>query len=164
MVTLERTILATLVYIVKDGKTLMIHRCKRDEDQHKGKYNGLGGKFERGESPLECAKREVLEESGLHIHDVSLKGTLFFPEFDKHKRDWMVFVYRADHFSGNLQKENPEGTLEWIANDQVLSLPLWEGDRHFLKYLHTNDVFDGKFLYQNNQLVEHTLTLLPAKN
>lgn len=164
MVTLERIVLATLVYVVKDGKTLMIHRCKRDEDQHKGKYNGLGGKFERGESPLECAKREVIEESGLQIEDVVFKGTLLFPEFDKHGRDWIVFVYRADNFSGVLQKENQEGTLEWVSNDQIENLPLWEGDRHFLKYLFTDQIFDGKFIYKNNELLDYSLSLLPTKN
>ena len=128
------TVLATLVYIVKDGKTLMIHRCKREEDAHLGKYNGLGGKFEKGESPLECAKREVFEESGLTLSKIILKGTLIFPEFDKLKRDWMVFVYRADDYSGEIKIENPEGTLQWIPNDKILDLPLWEGDRHFLKH------------------------------
>jgi len=142
---------------VKDGKTLMIHRCKREEDEHLGKYNGLGGKFEKGESPLECAKREVFEESGLTISEIILKGTLIFPEFDKLKRDWMVFVYRADNYSGEMKAENPEGKLQWIPNDKILDLPLWEGDRTFLKHLYSDVVFDGKFFYKEGRLAQHEL-------
>ncbi len=157
-------ILATLVYIVKDGKTLMIHRCKRDSDNHKGKYNGLGGKFEVGETALECAKREVFEESGLEISKIQFKGHILFPQFDPQSNDWFVFLYVAHDFSGEMKTENPEGVLEWVSNDKLLDLPLWEGDKYFLKHLFEDSFIEGKFFYENKRLVRHELVLLPTHN
>lgn len=58
-------ILSTLCYIEKDGKYLMLHRTKKKHDINKGKWLGIGGKFEEGESPEECIIREVKEETGL---------------------------------------------------------------------------------------------------
>ena len=68
--------LATLCY-VRDNKTnstLMLHRVKKENDYHHGKWNGLGGKFEPGESPEECAVREIKEESGLNVKSIKMKG------------------------------------------------------------------------------------------
>lgn len=73
--------LATLCYIKKDGKTLMLHRIKKKNDMHEGKWNGLGGKFEPGETPEDCVIREIEEESGLNIIKPRLRGLLTFPEF-----------------------------------------------------------------------------------
>ena len=83
--------LATLVYLRKDGKTLMMQRGRKPGDVHAGKWNGLGGKFEPGETPEECAVREVYEESGLKVQNPIMKGIITFPLFDKIK-DWYVFV------------------------------------------------------------------------
>ncbi|MBE0538573.1 MAG: NUDIX domain-containing protein, partial [Ignavibacterium sp.] len=68
--------LATLCYVLdkKTNSTLMIHRVKKENDYHEGKWNGLGGKFEQGESPEECAIREIEEESGLKVKSVKMKG------------------------------------------------------------------------------------------
>jgi GPH family glycoside/pentoside/hexuronide:cation symporter len=98
-----KMILATLCYIQHAGQTLMIHRIKRADDIHLGKWNGLGGKFEPGESPEECVIREVREESGLELRQPRLCGLLMFPGFKGN--DWYVFVFTAREFSGEL-KEN----------------------------------------------------------
>src|SRR6056297_2091953 len=111
------TILATLCYLQKDGQTLMLFRNKKENDIHEGKYNGLGGKFEIGESPEECARREIEEESGLVAEELHLKGVITFPKFDG-TNDWYVFVYTVFQFSGRLI-ESPEGSLEWIDNDRL---------------------------------------------
>ena len=89
-------ILATLCYVKRDGHTLMIHRNKRPNDIHEGKWNGLGGKFEAGESPEDCVIREVSEESGLIIRAPHLHGILTFTNFKGN--DWYVFVYTAENF------------------------------------------------------------------
>ena len=57
--------IGTLCYIKKNNKTLMLHRVKKENDMHKNKWNGLGGKLIPGESPEECVIREIKEESGL---------------------------------------------------------------------------------------------------
>lgn len=146
-------ILATLCYIKKDGKTLMLHRIKKPNDIHANKWNGLGGKMEKGETPEDGVIREVLEESGLILKNPRLKGLLTFPEFDG-LNDWYAFVFTAHEFDGNLIDSN-EGRLEWIADDQLLNLPLWEGDRIFLPWLDKKSFFSGRFVYKNGILVEH---------
>lgn len=145
--------LGTLCYIKHNGKTLMLHRIKKENDMHKGKWNGLGGKLEPGETPEECVIREIHEESGLTIHNPILKGILTFPQFDG-VDDWMAFVFIAKEFTGQ-RIDSPEGKLEWVNDAEVLNLNLWEGDRIFLKWLDQDKFFSGKFIYKNKQLVDH---------
>lgn len=151
-------ILATLCYIQHSGSTLMIHRVKRAGDIHLGKWNGLGGKFERGESPEECVVREVHEESGLEIRHAHLCGLLIFPGFKGN--DWYVFVFTAQEFSGEL-KENEEGYLEWIEDAQLESLPLWPSDHIFLPWIKQGRFFSAKFIYDGNEMKEHTVVFYP---
>jgi 8-oxo-dGTP diphosphatase len=147
--------LATLCYLKADGKTLMIHRIKKADDMHQGKWNGLGGKLEPGESPEECAIREVQEESGLIIRNPMMRGFLTFPGF-VNDEDWYAFVFVADQFEGQLI-ESSEGVLAWIEDRQLLELDLWEGDRIFLPWLEKPGFFSGKFVYQDGHLVEHSV-------
>ncbi len=148
---------ATLCYIRNDNKTLMLHRVKKENDIHKDKWNGLGGKFEKGESPEECLEREVLEESGLTINDYRLAGVLTFPLFDG-KNDWYVYLYEVTGFSGELI-DSPEGNLEWIDDDMLFQLPLWEGDHLFLKWMFEGKFFSAKFVYENSKLVNYKVKI-----
>ncbi len=148
--------LATLCYVKQNNKTLMLFRNKKENDYHEGKYNGLGGKFEAGESPEECAEREILEESGLSVEHLILKGMITFPLFDG-SDDWYVFIYIIDKFSGDLI-DSPEGRLEWIDNDQLLQLPLWEGDKIFLPWLDKPGIFSAKFNYLDGNLKDWTVS------
>lgn len=148
--------LATLCYLRQNGRTLMIHRVKREGDMHRGKWNGLGGKFEPGETPEECVVREVREESGLLIVDPCLKGFLTFPDF-AHNEDWYAFVFVASRFEGELI-DPAEGYLEWIDDSQLFDLNLWEGDRIFLPWLEKPGFFSAKFVYREGKLIEHHLT------
>jgi len=150
-------ILATLCYIRKNGRTLMLHRIKKKNDLHEGKYNGLGGKLEDGETPEECVIREVYEESGLRIKNPLFKGMLTFPMFDG-KNDWIVFVFRAKRFSGKMINSR-EGDLVWIENHKLLDLNLWEGDKKFLKYIDSDKIFSGKFIYINGKLKSYKMKL-----
>ncbi len=147
--------LATLCYVIDKNKTLMLHRIKKKNDVHEGKWNGLGGKFETGETPQECAIREVKEESGLLIKNPMMHGFITFPMFDRLK-DWYVFIFTAKKFSGKLI-ESHEGKLEWINNDKLLDLNLWEGDRIFIPWLFQKKFFSAKFVYSNGKLKSHTV-------
>jgi 8-oxo-dGTP diphosphatase len=149
--------LATLCYLRRDNQTLMMHRVKKKNDIHQDKWNGLGGKFNPGESPEECVVREIEEESGFIIKNPDLKGVLTFPEFSPGD-DWYVFVFVATDFDGQMIDSN-EGNLEWIDNDQLLNLNLWEGDRHFIKLLDQDVFFSGKFYYKDGKLLEHKLII-----
>lgn len=122
--------LATLCYLRVDGKTLMIHRIKKRNDMHQGKWNGLGGKLEPGESPEECVTREVHEESGLTITSPFLKGILAFQGFSD-SEDWLTFVFTANEFHGKLI-DSEEGILKWVPDEELLDLDLWEGDWVFI--------------------------------
>ena len=151
--------LATLCYLRHDGKTLMVYRNKKPNDMHMGKWNGLGGKLEPGESPEECAIREVFEESGLRTEELILKGFLTFPKFSNDE-DWYAFVYLIPSFSGSLVN-SPEGELRWIEDEKLLDLNLWAGDRIFLPLLDRPGIFSGKFVYKNRSLMEHQITSYP---
>ena len=147
--------LGTLVYLKQKGKTLMLHRVKKEQDFHEGKWNGLGGKLDPGETPEACAIREVKEESGLDLKALKLRGIITFPLFDQ-VDDWYVYLFTGTEFSGDLI-DSPEGDLEWIDNDKLLDLNLWEGDYIFLQWIEQERFFSGKFVYEEKQLVDHSV-------
>lgn len=151
-----KTIVATLCYVRSGERTLMMHRNKKEGDVHKGKWNGLGGKLDSGESPDECVIREIREESGLTLLDPKLRGVLTFPAF-KPGEDWLVFVYTATKFEGELGV-CAEGDLEWVSGERLAGLPLWEGDRIFLPWLEQPRFFSGKFVYRDGRLVSHEVS------
>lgn len=146
-------IASTLCYLKKDGRTLMLHRNKKDRDVHEGKWNGLGGKFLPGETPEECVIREVKEESGLDIKSPQLNGVMTFPKF-KDDEDWIVFLFTATEFSGDLIECN-EGDLQWILDDNVVDLNLWEGDKFFMEWMKQGHFFSAKFIYENKKFMDH---------
>lgn len=148
--------LATLCYVKQNNKTLMLHRNKKQNDMHKGKWNGLGGKIEPGETPEECAIREVYEESGLQITQPQLKGFITFPAFDDID-DWYVFLFTAKNFTGQLMAESPEGALAWVDDAQLMDLNLWKGDTIFMPWLENHPLFSAKFIYHNGDYLSHTV-------
>jgi 8-oxo-dGTP diphosphatase len=152
---------ATLCYIRANKQTLMIHRNKDPNDMHKGKWNGLGGKLHAGETPEECVIREVKEESGIDLVKPCFKGFITFPAFDEID-DWYVFVFTASEFKGEMVNNTKEGELEWVDDDRLLSLPLWEGDKIFFKWLEQDRFFSAKFVYQNNRLIEYSVNFYPC--
>lgn len=157
-------ILATLAYILSpDGqKVLLVHRNRRAEDPHQGKYNGLGGKLDPDEDVVGCIRREVREESGLECEELILRGTISWPGFGKKGEDWFGFIFRVDRWTGQPFTENPEGSLEWIAVDQILALPLWEGDRYFLPLVFARDgrQFHGVMPYRDGRPVRWSFSYL----
>jgi len=144
--------LATLCYVRRDGHTLMIHRNKRAGDIHQGKWNGLGGKLDPGESPEQCVIREVREESGLDIRNPRYHGLLVFADFKS--EDWFVWVFSADNFDGTLT-ETHEGSLAWIPDDELTNLPLWPSDPIFLPWLADDKIFSARFQYDDEKMLGH---------
>ncbi len=146
-------ILATLVYVQKDDKTLMILPGPHKHDLYKGKWNGLGGKLDPEETPEQCAIREVKEESGLKPAKLKLAGILTFPKVDR-ENNWYTFVYTCSEFTGRL-KESTEGKLKWCQTDKLLELNLWEGDYIFLPWIFERKLFSAKFIYDEGKLLSH---------
>lgn len=149
-------IVATLGYVLSaDGsQVLMIHRNARPGDLHLGKYNGLGGKLERDEDIAACMRREIAEEAGIEVTSMHLRGTLSWPGFGKHGEDWLGFIFLIDGFTGTPLQANPEGSLEWVARDQLHTLPMWDGDRHFLPLVFDADPrpFHGVMPYADGKM------------
>ena len=123
----------TLCYIEKDGKYLMLYRNKKKNDASEGKWIGIGGKLEPGETADECILREVLEETGLTLTNLYKRGKVYF--YSDMWEDEIMYLYTASRFRGKLTKDCNEGELKWIPVNEVMNLNLWEGDRIFLRQL-----------------------------
>lgn len=147
--------LTTMCYIEKDGEYLMLHRTKKQNDPNHDLWLGIGGHFENGETPGECIKREVKEETGLTLIEPELRGMVTFSDGDWHE---YMFLYIARKFEGELTECN-EGELLWVPKETVMNdLPIWEGDRIFLKLMQSDaPFFSLKLEYQNRKLIKSTL-------
>ncbi|GMW00946.1 MAG: hypothetical protein AMXMBFR84_20830 [Candidatus Hydrogenedentota bacterium] len=157
-------ILATLGYVLSaDGsRVLMIHRNKRGGDQHIGKYNGLGGKVEAEEDVVASMKREILEEAGIRVTAMELRGTISWPGFGKHGEDWFAFVFLITAYEGEPVRHGDEGDLTWIEVNRILELPLWEGDKHFLPLVfdRSKTPFHGVMPYDGGKPVSWSFSTL----
>lgn len=150
----------SLCYIERDGRYLMLHRVKKELDENRDKWIGVGGKFEEGESPEDCALREVREETGLTLLSWRYRGIVTFVS-DEWGTEYM-HLFTSEDFSGTLRDDCAEGTLEWIEKPRLLSLPIWEGDKIFLRLFDTDaPFFSLKLRYIGDRLVEAVLNGKP---
>ncbi len=157
-------ILATLGYVLSpDGNSvLMVHRNAREDDQHYGKYNGLGGKLESHEDVVGGMRRELHEEAGIEATALTLRGTISWPGFGKNGEDWFGFIFLITGWTGTPLEQNPEGSLEWIPRGAIMDLNLWPGDRYFLPLVFSDDSrqFYGIMPYSGNQPQSWHYTLI----
>ena len=146
----------TLCYLERDGKWLMLHRVKKENDLNEGKWVGIGGKFEEGESPEDCLIREIYEETGFKVNSWNYRGIITFVS-DKWGTEYM-HLFHSDDFTGDMHPCD-EGEAEWVDISRVLDLNLWEGDRIFLKYLLDKEMpfFSLKLMYRGDDLVKAVL-------
>lgn len=145
----------TLCYIEKDNKYLMLHRTKKENDLNEGKWIGVGGKFEKDETPEECLLREVKEETGLILTKYRLRAVITFIS-NQWQTEYM-YLFTANAFTGELMNCD-EGELEWVDRDNILKLNIWEGDKIFLKKMIEEDnFFTLKVVYEGDELVESVI-------
>ena len=146
----------TLCYIEKDGKYLMLHRIKKENDLNQDKWIGIGGKFEDRESPEQCVRREAFEETGLTLSKCNYRGIITFVS-DKWPTEYM-HLFTCNDFYGEI-KECDEGVLEWVEIEKIYSLPLWQGDKIFLKLIKddTTPFFSLRLEYVGNTLISAIL-------
>lgn len=124
-------------YLKKDNKVLMIKFAKKW-----GKvYSPPGGKFESGESPLDCIMREFKEETGLTLINPKLQGISYWHD----SYEGIIYVYIASDAEGELCKESSEGKLEWINVDDLLNIYQFDQNKKFTPYLFKDELFEGKF-------------------
>lgn len=152
MQEVTRSPLTTLCYIEKDDSYLMLHRVKKEVDVNKDKWIGVGGHFEKEESPEECLLREVKEETGLTLKSWRFRGLITFV-CEGWNTEYMC-LYTADKFHGEL-KECDEGELLWVPKSKLNELNLWEGDKIFFRLLEEReDFFTMKLVYEGDELKE----------
>ena len=152
----------SLCYIERGDEYLMLHRVKKTVDENAGKWIGVGGGFEEGESPEACMLREVYEETGLQLSAWRCRGVVTFVS-DEWGTEYM-HLFTANAFDGEL-RECEEGVLAWKKKDEVLSsLPIWEGDRILLRLLAEDRPFFLLTLrYRGDRLVEAVLNGEPTE-
>ena len=144
--------MTTLCYIRKGDSYLMLYRNRKENDENEGKWIGIGGKVEEGETPEQCVRREVFEETGLTLLEYSFRGIVTFVN-DVWDNEYMM-LYEGTAFSGELRSECDEGELAWIPFDRIMDLPLWEGDRVFLRKLIGGEADAGcRLEYQGDHLI-----------
>ena len=145
----------SLCYIQRGSEYLMLHRTKKENDENKDKWIGIGGKFLEGESPEDCVLREALEETGLTLTSYRYRGIVTFVS-----NQWgteYMHLFTADEWSGELIECN-EGELEWIERSKLRELSLWEGDKVFLKLLEDDEPFFSlKLCYDGDKLTKAVL-------
>ena len=145
----------TLCYIEKENKYLMLHRTSKKKDGNKDKWIGVGGHFEKGESPEECLLREVKEETGLELTSYQFRGIVTFIS-DEWPDEYMC-LYTADRYTGDIGNCD-EGELVWVEKGKIMDLNIWEGDKIFLKLLTENQPFFSlKSEYKGDKLVNTVL-------
>ena len=146
----------TLCYLKRGRDYLMLHRVKKEVDENKDKWIGIGGKFEEGESPEDCLLREVREETGLTLTSWRYRGIVTFVS-DEWGTEYM-HLFTADAWEGQIRQDCDEGELEWIDREKLLSLPIWEGDKIFLRLLDVDaPFFSLKLRYEGARLAEAVL-------
>lgn len=144
----------TLCYLDIGDRTLMLHRVKKKNDVNHDKWIGVGGKFEPGESPEECMLREFREETGLTLTKWAYRGIVTFVS-----EDWCEYMhlFTSTAYEGEL-RECDEGTLEWVPWETITQLPIWEGDKVFLRLLKERETFFSlKLVYEGERLVRAML-------
>ena len=146
----------TLCYIEKDGAYLMLHRTKKKNDENHDKWVGIGGKFEEGETPYDCARREITEETNLLVNELFYRGIVTFVS-DIYGTEYMHLFTTSD-FRGTLSQSCDEGELLWVEKSKIKELPIWEGDKIFLDLLDKETrFFSLKLCYEGDTLIHHEI-------
>jgi 8-oxo-dGTP diphosphatase len=168
-------VIGTLVYVWdrRADAVLLVHRVARADDEHLGKWNGLGGKLESHEDVVAGAVREVAEEAGIVVDRIVLRGTVNWPGFSADGTDWIGFVFLVDAWQGVAVSENEEGVLSWIPRSRLLdacsddeavrgraALAMWDGDRLFLPMVFDEDAraFHGVMPYSDGRPTSWSFT------
>ena len=150
--------LTTLCYIEQGDKYLMMHRIKKKNDLNHDKWIGVGGHFEEGESPEECLLREVREETGLTLTSWQFRGIVTF--CDGNGLTEYMMLYTADEYTGDMISGDAcdEGELVWVEKDKISDLPIWEGDKVFLRLLAQDaPFFSLKLVYDGGDHLVQTV-------
>ena len=161
----------TLCYLENNNSYLMLHRTKKNQDVNKDKWIGIGGKFEANESPFDCVKREVLEETGFILNKPEYRGLVTFvsrtsdgaePYYELMHLFWCNDFTGANGQSADTLPVCDEGELAWVPKDKMNDLPHWEADEIFVDFVVQNKpFFSMKAVYKNSRLIKTFLSGQP---
>ena len=147
---MEETVLA---YIIQNDKYLLLFRNKKKVDVNKGKWIGVGGHLEIGETSDQALIREIKEETGYSVVSYKKRGLVYFSSGDLKE---LMHLYTVTGVSGELI-DCDEGELKYFSVEEMNTLPMWEGDHLFLDLLINNeDYFELDLKYMNDKLVSYT--------
>jgi len=140
--------ITTLCYIINDNNEVLLAMKKRDFGQ--GKWNGVGGKVEAGESPIQAAIREVKEEVGLKIDNPQELGYIEFI-WPEDKKDWnqQTYIYLAKDYSGELC-ESDECLPQWFAPDKIPYDQMWADDIHWYPAMLAGEAIKKRFYFNSD--------------
>jgi len=151
---MDRFIVTTECYIRRGDEILFIH--KGGKDLNTGKYLGIGGHLEKGESPTECIVREICEETGIKKEELkNLKMRAIITFINPVYEDELIHLYEADYTGDTDPTLKPcdEGELKWVKKKDVYSLPIWEGDKRMFDEMFRDDsFFTMKLVYDGDEL------------
>jgi 8-oxo-dGTP diphosphatase len=140
-------ILATLLFVIRDGEILLIEK-KRGIGA--GKVNGPGGKIDPGETPMECAIRETMEELHVKALNVRKRGELCFAMSDIPDIHCHVFI--ADGIEGE-PTETDEAIPLWTSLDAIPYDRMWADDIYWLPQMIAGQSFVGRFLFEGETIL-----------
>lgn len=158
VVYIKNMINTSLCYIENNGRWLMLHRVKKKQDLNKGKWVGVGGKFENGETPEQCCKREAREETGFEITELNYRGIVDFVSNEWPEELMHLFTAKYNGSDAESLPECSEGVLEWVPIEKVNELALWEGDRIFLEIIKKETpFFKLRLEYNGDALIDNSI-------
>lgn len=148
--------LTTICYIEENNKTLLVHRNKSENDVHEGKYVGICGEVTNGDTPEECIIREVKEQTNLILKSIYYRGIITLPKFIGDEDIYMM-LFTSDEFEGKMKSTCKDGDLIWIDSEKIFDLDMWEGDRLYLRWSNTDEIFSSKIIYENGKLKDYSV-------
>ena len=154
--------LTTLCYLTRGSDVLFIVKgatAKNITNMNAGKYLGVGGHLEQGETAYECAVREIFEETGItseQIEGLTLKGVATF--INDSCDNEIMYIYKGEYKADKdpCPGTCDEGVLTWVPVTGIYDIPIWEGDREIFKLLFddsSNRVFEIKLTYSKDELI-----------
>ena len=150
----------TLCYLRRADEWLMLYRNKKPHDPNAGKWIGIGGRIEPGETPDACIRREVFEETGIELRSAHFHGVIRFRSDAWEDED--MYLYTATAWEGMEDGKGiegfdcNEGMLQWIPKKDIFSLNLWEGDQYFLRPLvEGKQNIEMTCVYEGDHLVKY---------
>ncbi len=147
---------ATICHVIR-GRRLLLKKANRGISI--GKWNAPGGKSEPGEAPEECARREVLEETGLMVSDLFHHGALTFVMDGGKTLHTRAHLFSTSDARGRARSSD-EGPVRWFPLDGLPFDEMWEDDRFWIPLMLRGIKFDATFTYDaaNRHVIGFAIT------